>query len=121
MKKVLIVEDDPSIIQMYSMKFKESGFEVFEAGTGVKGLELAKSEKPDLILLDIIIPQFDGFAVLGKLKEDPATKDIPVLLLTNLSQEDDQKKGEALGAKEYLVKAHLTPTEVLKKAEQYIK
>lgn len=121
MKKVLIVEDDASIIQMYSMKFKEGGYEVLQAGTGVEGLEMAKKNKPDLILLDIIIPQFDGFAVLEKLREDTAIKNIPVVLLTNLSQEGDQEKGKKLGAKEYLVKAHLTPSEVFKKVEQYIK
>ena len=121
MKKILIVEDDPSIIQMYSMKFKEGGYEVLQAGTGLEGLELAKKDKPALILLDIIIPQFDGFAVLEKLREDADTKDIPVVLLTNLSQDCDQQRGKDLGAKEYLVKAHLTPSEVFKKVEQYIK
>lgn len=121
MKKILIVEDDPSIIQMYSMKFKESGYEVLQAGTGVEGLELAKKENPSIILLDIIIPQFDGFAVLEKLRDDANTKNIPVILLTNLSQDTDKERGKKLGAKEYLVKAHLTPTEVLKKAEKYIK
>ena len=121
MKKVLIVEDDPSVIQMYSMKFKEGGHEVLQATTGVEGLDLARKEKPDLILLDIIIPQFDGFAVLEKLREDVSTKNIPVILLTNLSQDTDQKRGKELGAKEYLVKAHLTPSEVFKKVEKYIK
>ncbi len=99
MKKVLIVEDDASIIQMYSMKFKEGGYEVVQASTGVEGIELAKKEKPSIILLDIIIPQFDGFAVLEKLREDDSTKNIPVVLLTNLSQEGDQKRGKELGAK----------------------
>jgi len=120
-KKILIVEDDAAIIQLYKLKFEEAKYEVFEAATGVAGLEIAKKEKPNIILLDIIIPQYDGFAVLEMLKQDPATKNIPVILLTNLAQEDDKERGTKLGAKDYLVKANFTPSEVLKKVEVYLK
>lgn len=120
-KKILIVEDETSIIQLYKLKFMEAKYEVFEASTGVAGLEIAKKEKPDIILLDIIIPQYDGFAVLEMLKQDPATKNIPVILLTNLAQEEDKNRGVKLGAKDYLVKANFTPSEVLKKVEAHLK
>ena len=120
-KKILIVEDETSIIQLYKLKFMEAKYEVFEASTGVAGLEIAKKEKPDIILLDIIIPQYDGFAVLEMLKQDPATKNIPVILLTNLAQEEDKNRGVKLGAKDYLVKANFTPSEVLKKVKAHLK
>jgi DNA-binding response OmpR family regulator len=120
-QKILIIEDDTSIIQQYKMKFEEAGYEVVEATTGISGIELAKSEHPDLILLDVIIPQNDGFAVLKNLKEDSSTKDIPIILLTNLAQEGDRKRGLKLGAKEYLVKANFTPSEVLHKTEEHLK
>jgi len=119
-KKVLIIEDDNNIIQMYSMKFKEK-YDVLTAKTGVEGLEVAKNEKPDIILLDVIIPQLDGFAVLAKLKEDASTKNVPVILLTNLGQESDRKKGIEKGAVEYLVKVEHTPSQVLETIGKYIK
>jgi CheY-like chemotaxis protein len=120
MAKVLLVEDDPSIIQMYTLKLKQK-HEVLEASTGKAGLELAIKEKPDIILLDVIIPQMDGFAVLEELKKNPATKKIPVVLLTNLGQESDKEKGEALGAAGYLVKANFTPSQVLETIEGFLK
>lgn len=120
-KRILLIEDDPSVIQMYRMKFEEKKYEVIEARTGISGLELAKSEKPDIILLDVIIPQMDGFAVLKKLREDTDIKRVPVILLTNLGQESDKTTGESLGAQDYLVKANYTPTQVLEKVEKYLK
>lgn len=120
-KKVLIIEDDSSIIQMYSLKFQEAGYAVVQATTGVEGLEVAKKEKPDVILLDVIIPQYDGFVVTEKLQADPATKNIPIILLTNLAQEGDKDRGIKLGAKDYLIKAEFTPTEVLAKVQAFLK
>ena len=119
-KKILLVEDDPTIIQMYTIKFKEK-YEVVQTGDGASALELAKKEQTDIILLDIIIPQLDGFEVLTRLKADSALKNIPVILLTNLAQDSDKEKGEKLGAKAYMVKAEYTPTQVLTKIEEYLK
>lgn len=118
--KVLIVEDDQFLLSMYSTKFKKDNFQVVVAEDGEKGLKQATQEKPDIILLDIILPKKDGFEVLEKLKEQEETKDIPVLLLTNLSQQDDTKKGLSLGAEDYLIKAHFMPSEVVKKVKKYI-
>jgi len=120
-KKVLIVEDDNMICAMYKTKLEQDGFEVLLADNGSKGLETAMSELPDIIMLDVIIPQLDGFSVLAKLKEDPKTKNIPVIMLTNLGTTEDQKKGKEIGAVDYLVKAKFTPTQVSQKVKEYLK
>ena len=120
-KKILIVEDDEMIGSMYQTKLKQDDFNVFLAVNGIEGLELAKKEKPDLILLDIIMPQLDGFSVLEQLKDKESTKDIPVVMLTNLGTEEDVKKGSVLGAVDYLVKANLTPSQVSDKIKEILK
>lgn len=113
--KVLIVEDEPMLAEMYSTKFTMEGFAVEKALDGAAGLEKAKLTKPDVILLDIIMPKLDGFSVLKSLKEDPALKDLPVILLTNLGQEEDIRKGKKLGANDYFVKANHSPQEIVEK------
>jgi len=119
-KKVLIVEDEPTISSMYKSKFETDGFLVLVAENGADGLKLAQTELPDLVLLDVILPQLDGFSVLKELKAGAKTKNIPVVLLTNLGSSEDKAKGEALGAVDYLVKASLTPIEIGEKAKTYI-
>ncbi|MBN1778997.1 MAG: response regulator [Candidatus Buchananbacteria bacterium] len=117
---ILLVEDDEFLSELYATKLKLEGYNVVLANDGEKGLRLAGEKKPDLILLDIIMPKMDGFEVLKGLKENPATKSIPVILLTNLSQKDEVKKGLELGAVDYLIKAHFMPSEVVKKIKQII-
>lgn len=120
-KKILVVEDDSMISSMYKTKLTQEGFEVFIAENGAQGLDMAIQEHPDLILLDVILPQLDGFAVLQELKSAKAsTKDIPVIMLTNLSTEEDKDKGAKFGAEEYLVKASLTPTQVSDTVKKYL-
>lgn len=119
-RKILIVEDDQTISIMYKAKFETEGFSVLSASTGVDGLNIAKKEKPSIIMLDIVLPQMDGFSVLKKLKAGKETKKIPVIMLTNLGTEEDVKKGKELGADDYLVKASLTPTQVSNKVKSYI-
>lgn len=114
-KKILIIEDEEMLSNMYQVKFEHEGFQIIKAADGEQGLTIAAKEKPSFILLDVIMPKMDGFSVLKKLKADPATKDIPVMLLTNLGQDEDVKKGNELGAVGYLVKANITPSEVLAK------
>jgi len=82
---------------------------------GEKGLEAVEKEKPDLVLLDLILPGLDGFEVLTKIKENPAVSQIPVIILSNLGQKDDIEKGLKMGAKDYLIKAHFTPAEIIEK------
>jgi DNA-binding response OmpR family regulator len=119
-KTILIVEDDTMISAMYQTKLSAEGLEVLVADNGADGLKLAAENKPDLILLDVIMPQMDGFAVLTELKENAKTKKIPVVLLTNLSTEEDQQKGKQLGAAEYIVKSSLTPDQVSDKVKKLL-
>lgn len=120
--KVFIVEDDRMLCDMYQMKFTSEGFDVWNASNGVEALKLLeKNGAPDIILLDIIMPQMDGFTMLEKLKENPVWKNIAVILLTNLGQENDVKKGLAMGANDYLVKANLTPAQVVEKVKAVLK
>jgi DNA-binding response OmpR family regulator len=118
--KILIVEDDSFLLNMYATKFEMEGFEVVMAEDGEKGLRLAKKEMPDMILLDILLPKMNGFEVLKALKEDELTKDMKVLLLTNLSQRAEVDQGFDLGAVEYLIKAHFMPSEVVAKVKKIL-
>ncbi|OGY94172.1 MAG: hypothetical protein A2406_01690 [Candidatus Komeilibacteria bacterium RIFOXYC1_FULL_37_11] len=111
--KILLIEDEEMLANMYEVKFKNEGFDLEKALDGAEGLAKAKANVPDFILLDIIMPKMDGFSVLKALKDDPATKNVPVILLTNLGQEEDVEKGKELGAVGYLVKANITPSEVV--------
>lgn len=112
MRKILIIEDDDILQRMYQRKLRSEGYEVVEARDGKTGLTLAKSEMPDLILLDIILPGgLNGFDILEQLRQDPQTKDIAVLALTNL--ESEEKIATELGVSRYLVKANTKPDQVL--------
>ena len=111
--KILLIEDEEMLANMYEVKFKNEGFDILKANDGATGLEMAKNENPDFILLDIIMPKMDGFSVLKSLRDDEATKDKPVMLLTNLGQDEDVQRGNELGAVGYLVKANITPAEVV--------
>ena len=115
---ILIVEDDVFLADLYKTKFNLEGFDVSAAYDGEKGLTLAKKKNPDVILLDLVLPKLSGFAVLDKLKGDKKTKDIPVILLTNLSQKADVDKGLKLGAVDYLIKAHFMPSVVVGKIKE---
>lgn len=118
--KVLLIEDEEMLANMYEVKFKNEGFDLIKALDGSVGFKLAKEQKPDFILLDIIMPKMDGFSVLKSLKEDEETKSIPVILLTNLGQEEDIDRGKKLGAVGYLVKANITPAEVVAEVKKQI-
>ncbi|MFH1822194.1 MAG: response regulator [Patescibacteria group bacterium] len=118
--KILLIEDDPFLLSMYTSKFEIENFQVVDAEDGEKGLKVAAREKPDIILLDILLPKKDGFEVLKDLKSNAGLKHIPVILLTNLSQKDEVDKGLALGAVDYLIKAHFMPFEVVEKIKKVI-
>ncbi len=122
MAKILIVEDDTLLSNMYAQKFKKDGFEVTTAGNGEVGLSKVKSDKPDLVLLDIMMPKMNGLQVLEKMKADAEVKEIPVILLTNLARGvEDANKGLELGAVAYLVKSKVQPTEVVAKVKHVLK
>ncbi len=119
-KKILLVEDDSFLISMYTTKFELENFEVVAAEDGEKGLNLAAKEKPDIILLDILLPKMNGFEVLKELKNNKETNQIPIILLTNLSQKNEIEQGLALGAQDYLIKAHFMPSEVMDKIKKVL-
>lgn len=113
--KIGLVEDDKFLSKMYQSKLSMEGFEVLAAYDGQEGLEMVKADKPDIVLLDLVLPKLEGWDVLKSLKDDLDTKDIPVIILSNLGQEEDVRKGQALGAADYLIKAHFIPKEVIEK------
>ncbi len=117
---ILLVEDDNLIIRMYQDKFKKDGYRVNVALNGEEGLVKLKEEKPILILMDVMMPKMDGFEALKKIKADPDTKKIPVIMLTNLSGENDSKKCLEMGAVAYLVKSDHTPAEIAKKVKEIL-
>ena len=117
---VLIVEDDVFLAEIYQKKFEMEGFKVSTANNGEKGLSDIQKKKPDIVLLDILLPKLDGFAVLEELKKDPAVKDVPVILLTNLGQKDDVQRGLDEGASDYLIKTHFKPSEVVDKVRKIL-
>jgi len=120
-RKIMIVEDDVFVMDIYQTKLAQEGFEIIPAMNGVEAMKKLQVSVPDLMLLDIVMPYMDGLEVLKKVKADDRLKNIPVILLTNLSQKDDIDKGLGLGANDYLIKSHFTPSEVLKKIKEYIK
>ena len=119
-KKILIIEDDVTISLMYKVKFEADGFIVLTADNGASGVEMAKEEKPDLILLDVILPQLDGFSALEEIKRSAGTKNIPVVVLTSLGTAEDQEKGIKMGAVDYIIKASLTPAELSEKVSSIL-
>ena len=105
MKKIIVLEDEQVLQKALSIELLGAGFEVLSALDGLAGLALVKKELPDLVLLDLTMPKMNGFDVLKNLKEDATTKSIPVIILSNLGQDEDKTKGLALGATDYYVKS----------------
>ena len=117
MKKILIIEDEKFLLEMYQSRFEKDGYQVLTAMSGEKGLKLAQKEKPDLIVLDILMPGMDGYEVIKKIRGDAQIKEIPILVLSNLGQEEEIKRGLELGANDYIVKTDLTPSELIDKVK----
>jgi len=120
-RTILIIEDDKFLRELVIRKLIKEGYETSEAVDGEEGIKKIKEGKPDLILLDLILPGIDGFEVLSKMKEDPALASIPVIILSNLGQKDDVEKGLKMGAIDYLIKAHFTPGEIIEKIKVVLK
>jgi two-component system, OmpR family, alkaline phosphatase synthesis response regulator PhoP len=110
---ILLIEDDPLIQKMYKNAFKFEGYDMLTANDGLEGIELAKSKKPSIILLDIMMPKLNGLDALKILKSDPDTKDIPVVMLTNLADEHDAEGALSKGALKYIVKSEHDPKEII--------
>jgi len=120
MKKVLIVEDDKFLVRVYVRKFMDEGIESIFLENGVRAKEIAKKEQPGLIILDLLMPEKDGFKVLEELSQDPDTKNIPVVVLSALGSEADIKDAFKLGAKEFFVKSNLSLNEFVTSIKKYI-
>jgi len=120
-KTILIIEDDKFLRELIGQKLIKEGYKTSEAVDGEEGMKKLKEDKPDLVLLDLILPGIDGFEVLSRMKDDPAFSKIPVIILSNLGQKDDVEKGLKLGAVDYLIKAHFTPGEIIDKIKKAIK
>jgi len=121
MAKILVVEDDRFLRELITQKLIREGFNAVEAVDGEDGIRKINEEKPDLVLLDLILPGIDGFEVLTRAKDNPLTKSIPVIVLSNLGQKDDVDRGIKLGAVDYMIKAHFTPGEIVLKIRNILR
>ena len=118
MTKIAIIEDDAVISQMYRMKFEADGFEVQLANNGKRGVAMVQAFAPDLILMDLQMPEMGGAEALAVIRKNEWGKDIPVIILTNLGQEESPKEIRDLGIHSYIVKAELTPRQVVQRVKE---
>ena len=118
--KILVVEDESFLLDLYQIKLEQSGFEIIKASNGDEGVSLAKLEQPGLILLDILMPQVDGYEMLAKIKSDPKTKNIPVIIFSNLSQKEEIEKGLKLGASDFIIKTSVTPSQLEARVKEFL-
>lgn len=114
-KVILLVDDDLTLREMYEERLKAEGFEIIQAVNGEEAMQKARESKPNVILLDIMMPKVNGFDVLKELKASADLKDIPVIILTALIQDVDRLQGKKLGAADYIVKSETMPGEVIAK------
>ncbi|MCL5439215.1 MAG: response regulator [Patescibacteria group bacterium] len=119
--KILIVDDDDAILTIFSTALKKNNFEVITAKDGASGLEMAKNQKPDLILLDQILPDVKGNDLLPKLKQDQATQSIPVAMLSNFGQKEIVEEAMKQGAEDYILKYQIEPEDLVKKINDILK
>lgn len=120
MAKVLLVEDDQFLQKMYQKKFQISGFEVEIAKDGEEGLSKMKALKPDIVLMDIMMPKLNGIDATAAAKSDETTRNIPIIILTNLSSTEDAQTAVKKGAVDFMVKSNFTPAQVVEKIKQVL-
>lgn len=121
MAKILLVDDDPLLVRMYQRKFQNDGYTIETAADGVEALKSVNTFKPDLVLLDIMMPRMNGLEVLTELKKNKSTESIPVILLTNVgASQDDVDRGLELGAVAYIVKANNRPKAIVAKVKEVL-
>lgn len=121
MAKIAIIEDDPVINQMYRMKFESDGFEVEVAINGRLGIALVEKMRPDIILLDMQMPEMNGTEALAEIRKHDWGRDLTVIVLTNLGEEEAPKELKSLGIHSYIVKADLTPRQVVERVKEILK
>ena len=121
MTKIAIIEDDQTISQMYRMKFEADGFDVQLAGNGKIGVSLVESFSPDIILLDLQMPEMDGAEALTEIRKHDWGNTTPVIILTNMGEEESPKALQHLNVESYIVKADMTPSQVVGKVKETLK
>ncbi|MFA4998445.1 MAG: response regulator [Candidatus Paceibacterota bacterium] len=121
MYKILIIEDEKLLSEMYEEKFSQSGFSVMVAHSAEEGFESLKEYKPDLILLDILLPQENGIQFLKRAKDVSEISKIPVIVFSNYDDPETKKKASDLGARDYLIKTNFTPSEIVGKIKDFLK
>jgi len=121
MKKILLIEDEKILAEMYKDKFTQAGFKVFLAFEAKEGIKLAKKERPDLVILDILLPRENGIAFLTWLRKDKKISSTPVVAFSNYDDPETKRRAAQLGAKEYLIKTSYTPQEIVAKIKQLLK
>jgi DNA-binding response OmpR family regulator len=119
-KKILLVEDDDALANVYLMRLQAEGFEVKRVANGEDALAAAKEHKPDLVLLDVMMPKVSGFDVLDILRNTPETANLKIIMLTALSQESDKQRAEGLGVDDYLVKSQVVITDVIDRIKYHL-
>lgn len=120
MKKILLIEDEELLAKMYQDKFERAGFKIFLSRTAEEGIEVAKKERPDLVVLDIILPNNDGLYFLRKIRQEKSEiKDIPVIAFSNYDNPETRREAYTLGVNEYIIKANHDPEEVVSKIRQH--
>ena len=117
--KIVILEDEELLLDILTRKFKEKGYQVFSETDGKKGLEMIKSQKPDLILLDLVMPLMDGFEVMRILKDDSSLKHIPIIVISNSGNEKEIQESLKIGAADYIIKTNFNPWEIVEKIGRY--
>jgi CheY-like chemotaxis protein len=117
---ILITEDDVMLRDMYKMRLEAEGFKIDTANNGLEALKKIKAQKPDLVLMDIMMPVMDGLTALKKIKSDPEMKNVPVVIMTVLIQEEKRKQGVELGAEDYLIKSETMPQDIVTKIKSII-
>ncbi|MFH0906971.1 MAG: response regulator [bacterium] len=118
---ICVIEDDKFLRELLVRKLEMVGFVISAIADGKGILEKVKEEMPKLILLDLVLPGVDGFDILEDIKQDPQTSKIPVIILSNLGQKEEVEKGLSMGAGDYMIKAHFTPDEIIKKVKELLK
>ncbi len=117
---IFIVEDDPFLLSVYQTKFAKEGYEVWFAADGQQALEFLKGPRPNLVMLDIMLPWVNGFDVLQAMRANAQWKNVPVIILTNLSNEHDVQRGKQLGAADYIIKANSKISDIIARVKQIV-
>jgi CheY-like chemotaxis protein len=118
--KILLLEDEPELVEMFSAQLKKAGYDVRVGNTGKQGLELLRAQLPDIMLLDLVMPEMDGYEVLKQMNADPKLKGVRVFAWSNLTQEGEIAQAKKLGVEDYLIKSDYTPSKLVAKIEELL-